>query len=264
MPKIYNVLPLWNASHSDRRHWPNIAILGRSDIVAIQDVRDFRTLFGCRESILIIFNNGSDPGIWCLTMRRKRIWMCNGLAPLPKERQVNLVVSGSTETRTGSIFPLCMRLKTILRRSSARVSCSANFFWGRPATVFRMPSAQQAAAQGITFLTATGDQGSAACDISTRNSADACDSRPHGKGLATSPYGIAVGGTDFLNYGVNYTASSLRRPVPTGIPSNDTNQASAKGYIPESTWNSTCTNNIFVVFNYGKTPEASCNNSQGG
>jgi Big-like domain-containing protein len=32
--------------------------------------------------------------------------------------------------------------------------------------------------------------------------------------------------------------------------------------VPESTWNSTCTNNIFVVFAYGATPEASCNNSQ--
>ena len=68
-----------------------------------------------------------------------------------------------------------------------------------------------------------------------------------------------MGGTDFANFGTNFNY---------GVPSlywsltNDPKQASALGYIPETTWNSTCTNNVFVVLGYGSTAEASCNNSQ--
>ena len=48
-----------------------------------------------------------------------------------------------------------------------------------------------------------------------------------------------------------------------GTLTNDPqHQASAQGYVPETTWNDTCTNNVFVFFKAGATPEASCNNSQ--
>ncbi len=81
-------------------------------------------------------------------------------------------------------------------------------------------------------------------------------------GLATSPYGVAVGGTDFLNSGPNYTINSLQAASPYWSATNDANQASALGYIPESSWNSTrAQNNIFVVLGLGSTSEASCENN---
>ncbi|MFP5235863.1 MAG: Ig-like domain repeat protein [Acidobacteriota bacterium] len=87
---------------------------------------------------------------------------------------------------------------------------------------------QQAAAQGIAVTVSAGDSGSAGCeDHQTEQSAT------YGyqvSGFASTPYNIAVGGTDmygllagFSTY-VNSTSGTLYR--------------SAKSYIPESTWNS--------------------------
>jgi hypothetical protein len=63
---------------------------------------------------------------------------------------------------------------------------------------------------------------------------------------------------------MNFGASlNINAPSPYWSPNNNSqNQSSALGYVPETTWNESCTNNIFVLLRWGGTPEASCNNSQ--
>jgi subtilase family serine protease len=118
---------------------------------------------------------------------------------------------------------------------------------------------EQAAAQGITFITAAGDSGSAGCDGYAGTTPEPATSGLAVSGLASSPFGVAVGGTDFLNFGSSYTFNS---PSPYWSATNDpTTGASALGYVPETTWNDSCTNNFFVFLGIGNTPEASCNNS---
>jgi hypothetical protein len=78
-------------------------------------------------------------------------------------------------------------------------------------------------------------------------------------GLASTPYGVAVGGTDFQNFGPNYNHNS---PSPYWAATNDTHEASALGYVPEMVWNQNCTHPLFALLGYGSTPEAACNNPQ--
>ncbi|MGC2658115.1 MAG: protease pro-enzyme activation domain-containing protein [Bryobacteraceae bacterium] len=93
---------------------------------------------------------------------------------------------------------------------------------------------QQGVAEGISIFVATGDEG-----------ASACDSTPYGaeiwasldgigvNGLASSPYDVAVGGTDFSDTHSN-TAGAY------WSTSNSAYFGSALSYIPEIPWNDTC------------------------
>jgi hypothetical protein len=87
---------------------------------------------------------------------------------------------------------------------------------------------EQAAAQGISVMVSTGDAGSAGCDQDQAYAFYGLSVN----GLASTPYNVAVGGTDY--YG-NYTDASAYWKS-----SNDSNLASAKSYIPEIPWNDSC------------------------
>ena len=72
-------------------------------------------------------------------------------------------------------------------------------------------------------------------------------------GLASTPFNVAVGGTDFNDGG------TLANPTGTqGLYFSNTNNpttlASALSYIPETTWNQSCTNAFF-----GSNAETNCN-----
>jgi hypothetical protein len=73
-------------------------------------------------------------------------------------------------------------------------------------------------------------------------------------GVASTPYNVAVGGTDF---------NQLANPA-TYWNSNNTSgtNSSAKGYIPETTWNDSCTNAFLGVYfqGFSTDAEANCNN----
>ncbi len=62
----------------------------------------------------------------------------------------------------------------------------------------------QAAAEGITVIVSTGDNGSAGCDDIQRSMVS--DSSQHGKtqgvqsGVASTPFNLAVGGTEFNDF----------------------------------------------------------------
>src|SRR4029077_1386773 len=77
-------------------------------------------------------------------------------------------------------------------------------------------------------------------------------------GWASTPFNVAVGGTDFLNFGSSFNVNS---PSPYWNASNSTQGLSAKAYVPESTWNSTCTDQGFASPSLGfeSSAEARCN-----
>jgi len=87
----------------------------------------------------------------------------------------------------------------------------------------------QAAAQGITVTVSSGDAGAAGCDSSGATTAT------HGLGinaLASSPYNISVGGTDYVAL-----ASSFATYASTSSSGNPPYYATALRYIPERPWN---------------------------
>ncbi len=118
---------------------------------------------------------------------------------------------------------------------------------------------EQAAAQGITVTTSTGDAGSAGCDQDRSAS-------QYGlavSGIASTPYTVAVGGTDF--YG------TYLDPGRYWNSTNDPNTyESALSYIQELPWNDSCASPQLLTVLQAQgvpdtTPEALCNdvNEQG-
>ncbi|MDE1156442.1 MAG: Ig-like domain repeat protein, partial [Acidobacteriaceae bacterium] len=89
---------------------------------------------------------------------------------------------------------------------------------------------EQAAAEGITSLVASGDEGGAGCDYQD-TFGDVIALGPAVNGLASTPYNVAVGGTEFVEGGASGTFWS---------GANDGSLSSALGYIPEKVWNESC------------------------
>src|SRR5207244_12903743 len=108
---------------------------------------------------------------------------------------------------------------------------------------------EQAAAQGISVFVSSGDNGSAGCDFS-----GAAQFGLAVNGIASTPFNVAVGGTDFNDFSNAQTYwNTFNDP---------TTQASAKGYIPETTWNDSCTNAIFATVGFSTNAETNCNDPQ--
>ncbi|HWC99852.1 MAG TPA: protease pro-enzyme activation domain-containing protein [Candidatus Sulfopaludibacter sp.] len=104
---------------------------------------------------------------------------------------------------------------------------------------------EQAAAQGIAVVVATGDSGSAACDDLTSNGQDTALAV---KGLAvnadaSTPYNIAVGGTDFDALDQNFSGYSTTGGSAT------TYYRTALKYIPEATFNDSSQSNNGLTYN---------------
>ena len=114
---------------------------------------------------------------------------------------------------------------------------------------------QQAAAQMITVVVSTGDNGAPACDFPNGNSNDAlaASSGLAVSGIASTPFNVAVGGTDF---------DQLAGPTAFWNSTNvNGTQNSAKGYIPETTWNDSCTSFDWTIEGFDPLPEVSCNDA---
>ena len=102
---------------------------------------------------------------------------------------------------------------------------------------------EQAAAQGQTVLVSTGDSGSAGCD------AAASPTAAYGlqvNGFASTPWNVAVGGTDF--YYSDY-ASGAPSAANFWNATNDANLGSLKAPLTEQVWNDPLGFDA-VVFNY--------------
>ncbi len=254
---IYDILPLWNSSPAIDGTGQSIAIVGESNI-NLQDVRDFRNMFGLPANDPDVIVDGPDPGI-VVGEESEADLDVEWAGAVAKGATIKYVPSASTNSTAGidlsALYIIENNLAPILSESFGE----CELFLGTAGNAFESSIREQAAAQGITFINSSGDEGSARCDGYQGTLPEPATHGLAVSGLASSPFGVAVGGTDFLNFGPNFTSGI---PSPYWAANNNTHQASALGYIPESTWNSSCTNDVFVILGYGSTPEASCNNSQ--
>ena len=259
---IYNLLPLWNAAptHIDGTG-QTIAIVGESDINP-QDVAAFRDYFGLPAANLQIIIDGPDPGIvpGDETESDLDVEWAGAIAPNAK---IDFVTSESTETSLG----VDLSAQYIVDNNLAPVLSESygvcELFLGTAGNQFYNQLWQQAAAQGITVLVATGDSGSAVCD-QTAGSSGAAQFGLSVSGFSSTPYNVAVGGTDFndLTNPSTYWAPTNSAPLLPGNPSALAT-VSALSYIPETTWNDTCTNGVFgSILGFSTNPETNCNNSQ--
>lgn len=208
-----------------------IAIVGTSDIDP-NDVQSFRTLFGLPVNPPNIVHNGPAPGIAGEEGEADLdVEWSGAVAPLA---QIDFVVSEDTLTIGGielsSLYVVDNNTDDIMSLSFG--SCEAALAaTGENAFVDALW--EQAAAQGITVFVSAGDPGSAGCDVFNVPPPNVAINGLAVNGLASTPFNVAVGGTDFDDVG-NQTPTFWNTTNATGT------LRSAIGYIPETTWNDSC------------------------
>jgi hypothetical protein len=231
--KIYNSQPLLSGSPKIDGTGQGIAIVGESNI-NVQDVKDFRTMFGLSQnfSAANVIVNGEDPGINDEEGESDLDVQWSG-AVAPGAR-IDFVTSASTEATPGinlsALYIVDHNLDAVMSESFG--GCEKSI--GTTFNQFFNSLWEQASAQGITIVVSAGDNGSAGCD--NFNTAQTASQGLAVSGFASTPYNVAVGGTDFdqatriSTYWNTSPTSTATEPIP----------ASAKSYIPEIPWNDNC------------------------
>jgi pro-kumamolisin-like protein/Big-like domain-containing protein len=251
---IYNVLPLWNATTPIDGTGQSIAIVARSNI-NLQDVANFRSLFGLPPKAPQVILDGPDPGLipGDETEAALDVEWSGGVA---KGATIKLVVSESTESTDG----VDLSAEYIVDNDVAPIMSESfgdcELFIGTAGNEFFKNLWEQAAAEGISVFVSSGDQDSAGCDFFQGTFPQPATHGLEVSGIASTPYNVAVGGTDFNDFFTELTYWNTTN--------NPTTQQSAKSYIPETTWNDTCTNAIFgnPQIGFSTNAETNCNNSQ--
>ncbi|MGO8791708.1 MAG: Ig-like domain repeat protein [Terriglobia bacterium] len=227
---IYNLGSLWTAGTAGAGQ--TIAVVGETNINPI-DVSDFRNMFGLPANQPNIILNGPDPGILSNGEETESDLDVEWSGAVAEDATIDFVVSETTETTAGidlsALYIIDNNLAPVMSESYS--GCETTL--GAGGNQFYNTLWEQAAAQGITVLLSTGDSGSAGCDSSQLNNEVAAAHGLAVSGFASTPFNVAVGGTDLSFNQNNYTTYwSMTNSSPW--------QASAKSYIPEITWNDSC------------------------
>jgi hypothetical protein len=212
----------------------SIAIVGRSDI-SISDVEAFRTISGLPFNDPTVTYASTDPGVVSGDNIEASLdveW-AGAIAP---QASIDYVIGATTTTTDG----VDIASSYIVDNITAPVM---NVSFGlceqlEPDSeiAFYQTLWQQAAAEGITVFVAAGDVGSSGCN------SPANAGTPYGFGVsaqASTPYDVAVGGTEF---------NDLSTPTTYWNAANGPNLGSAFGYIPEAVWNESCFSTITPSF----------------
>jgi hypothetical protein len=205
-----------------------IGIVGRSNII-LSDIVSFRTVFGLPANPPQIIVNGTDPGDLGGGEEVEAVLDVSWSGAVAPGATVKFVVSKTTNTTDGVFlseeFIIDNNLSDIMSESFG--DCEANYTQAEAFSIAAL--AEQAAAQGITYTVSAGDTGSAGCDSQGEQAATGPFSV---NVLASLPYDIAVGGTQFNDSG---------NPSLYWSPSNGSGLGSALSRIPEDVWNQSCT-----------------------
>lgn len=233
---IYNTNPLYTLGFDGTGQ--KIAIVGQTDVY-IDDIDDFRTDFG-----LSSVSSCAGPG--CNTTNLRYIqatappgYNAGDLAESDLDlewsgavaRNAQLIFVTSNLTSGGVVFSAQYAIDNQLAPVISMSYGQCEFYNADPTTGTLSTQDllfKQAAAEGISFFAASGDDGPAACDIN--DATQPTHSAVLGLAVsypASSAYVTGVGGTEFNEGGGTYWSST-----------NDiTNGGSALSYIPEKSWN---------------------------
>lgn len=211
---IYDILPIYQQYNVTGAGWP-LAVIGQSDI-SNSDVEMFHAYFGVPHYLpkTILVPGSADPGYVTGDEGESDLDVeyAGAIAP---DAQVLFVTS--PDVITSVMYAIDQALAPVISYSYA--GCEPD--QSSSAATELQTLAQQANAEGITWVVAAGDSGAAMCD----------GTQPAENGLAVSieaaaPEITGVGGTEFAINNGNYWSNS-----------NSSTNVSAQSYIPETVWN---------------------------
>jgi hypothetical protein len=208
-----------------------IGILSDSNI-DISVVNHYRSIFGLPVNPPQVVIDGSDPGVNDnATEAYLDVENAGAVAP---NATIILYTSGSYGTINGEggvNFSMARAIEdntaTILSLSYG--NCEQNL--GNTGNTLINEMWEQAAAQGQTVLVSSGDTGSAGCDS---NGSEYAEYGRAVNGLASTPWNIAVGGTDAYYSDYATGGASLKKYWKS---TNDAKHGSLQKAFPEQSWN---------------------------
>jgi trimeric autotransporter adhesin len=201
----------------------NVGILGDSDI-NVSYVNNYRTTFGLAPNPPVVVVDGNDPGANDdAYIAYKQIELVSAVAPNATIYYYN---SATTDYDSGIFFALLRAVEDNQVQVLVNGFQSCETAIGSGAMQLVDDAVEQAAAQGITFVAASGNSGAAGCEVP--GTAGSATTGFAVNGYASSPYLTAVGGTDFY-----YSGGSTTAYWNAAGPS----YSSALKYIPEQVWN---------------------------
>ncbi len=224
--KIYNTAKLYQNGIDGTGQ--SIAIVARNNI-NLSDVQIFRIAFGLPMNDPQIILDGPDPGNFFGPEETEADLDVEWSGAIAPKATIKFVVSASTNSTDGvdlsALYIVDNNLAPVLSVSFGE--CEQTL--GQTENTFFNNLWEQAAAQGITAVISSGDNGPAGCD--NANLSTPASQGLAVNGLASTPFNIAVGGTQFNENGADsiYWSST-----------NGPDQSSALGYIPENVWNESC------------------------
>jgi subtilase family serine protease len=259
---IYNLNPLFSAGTSGQGQ--TIVVIEDTDVYKTADWTTFRSTLGLSGYTAGSFvqvhptasgSSCSDPGTVAGSESEATLDAEWASASAPSAK-IELASCKDTSTTFGGLIALQNLLNAGSPPAIVSISygeCEAEN--GATANAAYSSTYQQAVAMGVSVFVSSGDEGAASCDADLTKAT-------HGiavSGFASTPYNVAVGGTDFGDTAAGTTSTYWNS-------SNGSTYGSAKSYIPEIPWNDSCASSLLAAAaGYSTTYGTSgfCNSSTG-
>jgi subtilase family serine protease len=239
---IYNLTPLFSAGTTGAGQ--TIAVIEDSNLYNSADWDTFRSTFGLSQyttgSLTTLHPSGAagncqNPGISSGDDGEATLDAEYASAAAPG---ASIVLASCADTRT--TFGGMIALENLIGSSNPPSVISISYGQceaenGAASNAAFSSAFQQAVAEGISVFVAAGDEGAASCDAGATGAT-------HGIGVsawASTPYNVAVGGTDF---GDSYAGTNATYWSSTNSPT----YGSALSYIPEIPWDDSCASGLLA------------------
>ena len=248
---IYNLNPLFEAGYSGQGQ--TVVLVENTDVFSTSDWSTFRSVFGL-SSYSSTFttvhpaptgggNNCRAPGV-VAPNDAEAILDTEWASAASPSADIELASCGDTTTTFGGLIAV----QNLINANAPPAIMSISYgecetLNGSSSNAAYNSAYQQAVAEGISVFVAAGDSGASGCD----NSAAEATHGIVANAFASTPYDVAVGGTDFSDTysGTNSTYWNLGNTPDFG---------SAISYIPETPWNDSCAGALLAHYlNYSTT-----------
>lgn len=242
---IYNVAPLYQAKHPITGKGQTVVVLEVTDIKSA-DVKTFRTAFGLSKyaGTFTQIHPGpgcTDPGV--NSAEGEAALDSEWAGAIAPDAKVELASCADSTTNFGAFIAAQNLLDEATPppiMSLSYLECEAG--QGPAGNVYLNDLWEQADLEGVSVFVAAGDNGSAGCD--DFDTAGWATTGIEANSLASTPYNVATGGTDFLDTYLNATSQYWNT-------TNGTSGGSAISYIPETPWNDSCAGSaLYTYFGY--------------
>jgi subtilase family serine protease len=242
---IYNLTPLF-ATEDISGQGQTVAVIEDSNVYRASDWTTFRETFGLSSYQGSFTQVQPQPPSGAHNCSNPGANADDGEAILDAEwasaaaPSASIVLAACADTRT--TFGGLIALENLINGASPPPVISISYGEceasnGASANAAYNAAYEQAVSEGISVFVAAGDEGAASCDAGASQAT-------HGigvSGFASTPYNVAVGGTDF---GDAYAGSSSTYWGST----NGSSYGSALFYIPEIAWNDSCASVLLASY----------------